>query len=182
MNSPATRSRRSSGDTVETFIRPRLEKVIAGTDAGGITETVGWAGGGGYTEAKVAPSMFPDVGGTVVLSDWATNGQLAAAVAARLKFPHAPDGPFAGRKGRTRLAVLDGMLTTGIAEYLVGHLDEAENLVAFAMTLEEGVAELLRDLRPGSRARKVPRDLARSGKLPPRLIRLESTPIGGTSR
>jgi adenine-specific DNA-methyltransferase len=78
-----------------------------------------------------------------------------------------------GRKGRTRLAVLDGMLTTGVADHLLEQLGERENLVVVAMTLEEGVAEHLRKQRPGSRARKVPRDLARSGKLAPRLVRLE---------
>jgi adenine-specific DNA-methyltransferase len=117
--------------------------------------------------------MFEDVDGTVVLSDWVTSGQLAEAVAAQLKFAFEPDGPFVGRKGRTRLAVLDGMLTTGVADHLLEQLGERENLVVVAMTLEEGVAEHLRKQRPGSRARKVPRDLARSGKLAPRLVRLE---------
>ena len=171
-----------SADTVDTFVRPRLRKVIDGDDPGGITEAVEWQGGGGYTEAKAAPSMFEDVNGTVVLADWATNGQLAEAVAAQLKFPAEPYGPFVGRKGRTRLAVLDGMLTTGIADYLAHQLEETENVVVVAMSLEEGVAEHLRALRPGSRARKVPRDLARSGKLPPRLVRLDRTTDGGQYR
>jgi adenine-specific DNA-methyltransferase len=161
-----------SAETVDAFVRPRLCKVVDGEDPGGITDAVSWAGGGGFTEARVAPSMFEDVDGTVVLSDWVTNGQLAEAVAAQLKFTVEPDGPFVGRKGRTRLAVLDGMLTMGVADLLLEQLDERENLVVVAMSLEEGVAEHLRMQRPGSRARKVPRDLARSGKLAPRLVRL----------
>ena len=171
-----------SGETVGKFVRPRLQKIIDGTDPGGITDEAEWKKGGGYTESRVAPSMFEDVEGTIVLSDWATNGQLAEAVAAQLKFTTEADGPFVGRKGRTRLAVLDGMLTTGIAEYLAGQLEDKENVVVIAMTLEEGVAEHLRALRPGSRARKVPRDLARPGKLPPRLVRIERTTNGEQDR
>ncbi len=162
-----------SADTVDTFIVPRLGKVVDGGGSGGVSEAVVWKGGGGFTEARVAPSMFEDVDGTVVLADWATNGQLAEAVAAQLKFGLDPEGPFVGRKGRTRLSVLDGMLTVGVADHLLDQLDERENLVVVAMTLEEGVAEHLRKQRPGSRARKVPRDLARSGKLAPRLVRLD---------
>lgn len=163
-----------SGDTVDTFVRPRLKKVVDGADPGGVTDMVGWQGGGGFSEVKVAPSMFEQVDGNVVLSDWAVNGQLAAAVAAQLKFAREPDGPFVGRRGRTRLAVLDGMLTAGLAEHLVGHLGEQETLVVVAMALQAGVAEHVRTLRPGSRARKVPRDLARSATVPPRLARLDS--------
>ena len=170
-----------SGDTVDTFVRPRLKKVVAGSDPGGITDAVIWQGGGGFIEAKVAPSMFEQVGSNVVLSDWAVNGQLAEAVAAQLKFTQEQHGPFVGRRGRTRLAVLDGMLTTGLAEHLVGHLGEQETVVVVAMAMEEGVAEHLRALRPGSRARKVPRDLARSGKIPPRLVRLGGATDGGTT-
>ena len=159
-------------DTVEAFVRPRLAAVVDGRDDGGVSQDVGWQGGGGFTEARVAPSMFEDVEGLVVLSDWATKGSLAEMVAAQLKFSLEPDGPFVGRKGRTRLAVLDGMLTTGIADLLLGQLAEQENLVVVALALEEGVADHLRKQRPGSRARKVPRDLARAGRLPSRLVRL----------
>jgi adenine-specific DNA-methyltransferase len=169
-------------DTVDSFVRPRLRKVVDGEDPGGITEAVSWNGGGGFSEARVAPSMFENVDGTVVLSDWVTSGQLAEAVAAQLKFAFEPDGPFAGRKGRTRLAVLDGMLTMAVADHLLEQLGERENLVIVAMTLEEGVADHLRKERPGSRARKVPRDLARSGKLAPRLVRLERVTQQGEGR
>lgn len=162
-----------SGDTIERFVLPRLRKVVDGDDAGGITDAVEWTGGGGFTEARVAPSMFETIDGTVVLSDWATNGPLAEMVAAQLKFTPENRGPFAGRKGRTRLAVIDGMLTIGVADHLLDQLGERENLVVVAMTLEDGVEEQLRKQRPGSRARKVPRDLARSGKLPSRLVRLD---------
>lgn len=46
------------GDHCETHIVPRLNKVIDGDDSGGITEAVGWKGGGGYRYLKLAPSLL----------------------------------------------------------------------------------------------------------------------------
>ena len=52
--------------------------------------------------------MFEDHDGTIVLADWATGGELSQAVAAQLRYELEPDGPFCGRRGRSRLAVLEG--------------------------------------------------------------------------
>ena len=47
----------------------------------------------------------------VYLAEWATNGRLSEASAAQLHFQVEADPPFAGRKGRMRLAVIDGLVT-----------------------------------------------------------------------
>ena len=161
-----------SEDNVSRFVRPRLEKVVKGEDPGGVTETAGWTGGGGFRAVEVGPSMFEELDGRFVLAGWATNGALADAVCAQLGYTRDPDGPYAGRKGRSRLAVIDGMLTGPVAEHLIFGLGDADTLVVVAHALEPGVEELVRRLRRGSRARKVPRDLARRGVLPSRLVRL----------
>jgi adenine-specific DNA-methyltransferase len=72
-----------SRETVETVALPRLTRVIGGEDSGGVTQSTGWQGGGGFRVLDVAPSMFYVIGGRVVLADWATGGALAEAVAAR---------------------------------------------------------------------------------------------------
>ena len=36
------------GDHAQTYIVPRLKKVIDAKDDGGVTEVTGWKGGGGY--------------------------------------------------------------------------------------------------------------------------------------
>lgn len=46
------------GDHAHTHIVPRLEKVVNGTDAGGITGSVGWKGGGGFRYYRLAPSLL----------------------------------------------------------------------------------------------------------------------------
>jgi adenine-specific DNA-methyltransferase len=45
-------------ETAHTHIIPRLRKVIDGTDQGGISESVGWKGGGGFRYYKLAPSVL----------------------------------------------------------------------------------------------------------------------------
>lgn len=42
------------------FTLPRLTKVVAGEDPGGITKSAGWEGGGGFRTVTVGPSMYED--------------------------------------------------------------------------------------------------------------------------
>ena len=44
------------GDHCHTHIIPRLQKVIDGTDPGGITQAVDWQGGGGFRYCQSASS------------------------------------------------------------------------------------------------------------------------------
>lgn len=46
------------GEHCHTHIIPRLKKVIDGEDPGGITEAVGWKGGGGFRYNRLAPSLL----------------------------------------------------------------------------------------------------------------------------
>lgn len=47
-----------TGEHCHTHILPRLHKVIDGQDSGGITEAVGWLGGGGFRYYRLAPSLL----------------------------------------------------------------------------------------------------------------------------
>ena len=46
------------GEHCHTHIITRLKKVIDGQDPGGITENVGWKGGGGFRYYRLAPSLL----------------------------------------------------------------------------------------------------------------------------
>lgn len=50
------------GEHCETRIVPRLRKVIGGDDAGGITEDVEWAGGGGFSYCRLGEPLFSEDG------------------------------------------------------------------------------------------------------------------------
>ncbi|MGO9181166.1 MAG: site-specific DNA-methyltransferase [Candidatus Limnocylindrales bacterium] len=142
--------------TVDTYARPRLAKVIRGEDPGGITADVGWSGGGGFRVLEVAPSMFEADKGLVFLAEWMANGKLAEGTAAQLGFEWEPDPPFAGRKGRTRLAVVDGVVNEAVVRLLVDALPERERVVVCGTGIDTDARAVLRELRPGSTLRKIP--------------------------
>lgn len=150
-----------SADNIATFTLPRLEMVVGGKDPGGVTEKTGWVGGGGFRLLDIAPSVYEVVDNTILLTENVTAGQLAESVAAQLGFDFEPNGVFAGAKGRMRLCVVDGVLNDDIARLIAGALQEKERVTVVATACEPGAEDLVRSLVPGSRVRKVPRDLAR---------------------
>jgi adenine-specific DNA-methyltransferase len=146
-------------ETLQTFTFPRLERVVRGDDGIGITGAVEWKGGGGFRVLDVSPSMFADDGGVVVLSEWATNGLLAEATAAQLRFEYEADAPFAARRGRTRLAVIDGLVSEDVVRILVESLALDERVVICGTAVDPAARELVRELRPGSTIRKIPQSI-----------------------
>lgn len=153
-------------DTIDTFMAPRLKMVVEGEDPGGITEEAGWEGGGGFRVLDVAPSMYEEDAGVIVLAEWATNGKLSEATAAQLGFEHEPDPPFCGRRRRIRLAVIDGHADEVLVRELVRSLADGEKLSLCATSLDPKAAELLAKLRPGSQARVIPEDILLSYRTP----------------
>jgi adenine-specific DNA-methyltransferase len=146
-------------ETVKTFAVPRLTRVVEGTDTGGITTEVQWNGGGGFRILDVAPSMFRDDGGQVFLSEWATNGKLAEATAAQLHYNYEYDPPFCGRRGRSRLAVVDGVVNEGVVRLLTPALADSERLIVCGTAIDPAARDALRSLRPGSTVRKIPQSI-----------------------
>ena len=115
-----------------------------------------WDGGGGFRVLAVAPSMFEADGGLVFLADWMANGTLAEATAAQLGFTYELDPPFSGRKGRTRLAVIDGVVNESVVRLIVSALPERERVVVCGTGIDTDARPILRELRPGSTLRKIP--------------------------
>jgi len=148
-------------DTIAAFTAPRLQKVVDGEDPGGITESAGWTGGGGFRTVTAAPTMYEHTPVGVMLADWATGERFARAVAGQLGFTWegAAAAPYCGRSGRMRLAVVDGTLGTEEARNLLAALGDRERATIVAKTILPGVEELVAQESPGSRVRKAPRDL-----------------------
>ncbi len=154
-----------SAETIAAFTKPRLGKVVAGADAGGITTESEWSGGGGFRVLTVGPSLFERVGSRVLLADWAKGAEFAQAVAAQLGFLYEPDGPFAGLKGRTRLAVVDGTADDVVVQSIVSYLEDNERVMVVAKAVAPGTEQVLRQLSMGSQLLKAPGDLVRRGKV-----------------
>jgi adenine-specific DNA-methyltransferase len=145
-----------SVETFDTYVIPRLTKVINDKDPGGVTEQTAWTGGGGFRILDVAPSMFDEDEGTVYLAAWATSSRLAEVCAAQMHYDFEPEPPFAGRRGRTRLAVIDGLVNEDVIRLLVANLPDDERLVVCGTAVDPAARTLLRELRRGSSVRKIP--------------------------
>jgi adenine-specific DNA-methyltransferase len=79
------------GEHCHTHIIPRLKKVIDGEDKGGVTEAVGWKGGGGFRYYKLAPSLIVnDRWGNPVINPAYNAAMLAEALAKLEGFTYAP--------------------------------------------------------------------------------------------
>jgi len=148
-----------NADTLQTFTRLRMTKVVGGEDPGGITQLMDWHGGGGFRILHVAPSMFEAVDGQVFLSEWATNGTLSEVTAAQLHYDYQYDPPFCGRRGRSRLAVIDGLVNEAVVRLVANALAEDQRLVICGTAIDPAAREVLRTLRPGSSVRKIPHSI-----------------------
>ena len=79
------------GEHCHTHVIPRLRKVIDGEDKGGVTESTGWQGGGGFRYYKLAPSLIVnDRWGNPVINPEYNPAQLAEAIAKLEGFTYAP--------------------------------------------------------------------------------------------
>src|SRR5690606_5697698 len=79
------------GEHCHTHIIPRLKKVIDGEDKGGITDAVGWRGGGGFRYYHLAPSLLEkDKWGNWVINKTYNPAMLAQAVCKLEGFTYAP--------------------------------------------------------------------------------------------
>jgi len=90
------------GEHCHTHIIPRLTKVIDGEDPGGITEAVGWKGGGGFRYYRLAPSLLTqDMWGNWVISKEFNAPMLAEAVCKLEGFTYAPSDTLYWQHGRS---------------------------------------------------------------------------------
>lgn len=79
------------GEHAKTHIVPRMQKVIDGTDKGGVTGATNWKGGGGYRFFRLAPSLLQkDVWGNWVISKDYNAEMLAEAMCKHFNYVYAP--------------------------------------------------------------------------------------------
>jgi adenine-specific DNA-methyltransferase len=79
------------GEHCHTHIILRLKKVINGEDQGGVTQAVGWKGGGGFRYFRLAPSLLEqDRWGNWVINKQYNAAMLAEAVCKHEGFTYAP--------------------------------------------------------------------------------------------
>jgi adenine-specific DNA-methyltransferase len=90
------------GDHCHTDIIPRLRKVIDGEDLGGVTEAVGWKGGGGFRYYRLAPSLLEkDKWGNWIINKQYNAPMLAQALCKVEGFIYAPSDSLYWQHGHS---------------------------------------------------------------------------------
>jgi adenine-specific DNA-methyltransferase len=90
------------GEHCHTHCIPRLQKVCDGTDQGGISEAVGWKGGGGFKYYYLAPSLLKkDKYNNWVIEEKYNADMLAAAMAKHCNFKYQPSEEVYWKQGRS---------------------------------------------------------------------------------
>lgn len=116
--------------------------------------TTNWYGGGGFRHLIVGQSMFEVIDGDAYLAEWARGGRLQRAVAAQFGFRYDDSTyPFVGRKGRLRLAVIDGSVDASLVEHIQSYLAEGEAVAIYATSVDSTARSAL---SRGSSLEKVP--------------------------
>lgn len=90
------------GEHCHTHCIPRLQKVVDGTDQGGISEAISWKGGGGFKFYNLAPSLLKkDKYGNFVIDEAYNANMLAAAMAKHEGFKYQPDAENYWKQGQS---------------------------------------------------------------------------------
>ena len=90
------------GEHCHTHCLPRLKKVVDGADPGGITEAVGWKGGGGFRYYRLAPSLLlRDKWNQLVINPEFNAPMLAEAVCKLEGFTYAPSETLYWQQGHS---------------------------------------------------------------------------------
>ncbi len=90
------------GEHCHTHCIPRLQKVCDGTDQGGISDAVGWKGGGGFKYYYLAPSLLKqDKYDNWVINPEYNGNMLASAMAKHEGFRYQPDEQIYWKQGQS---------------------------------------------------------------------------------
>ncbi len=90
------------GEHIDTYCAPRLRAVINGQDPGGVTESTGWKGGGGFRYFRLAPSLLEkDHWGNWVINKEYNAAMLAEALCKLEGFTYAPSDSVYWQHGRS---------------------------------------------------------------------------------
>jgi adenine-specific DNA-methyltransferase len=113
------------GEHCHTHIIPRLKKVIDGADPGGITEAMGWKGGGGFRYYRLAPSLLAqDKWGNWIISREYNAPMLAEAVCKLEGFTYGPSETVYWQQGHSTERDFIYVTTQALGHEQLQHLSD----------------------------------------------------------
>jgi adenine-specific DNA-methyltransferase len=113
------------GEHCHTHIIPRLKKVIDGADPGGVTESTGWKGGGGFRYYRLAPSLLEqDSFGNWIINKKFNPAMLAEAVCKLEGFRYEPSETVYWQHGKATENDYIYVTTQTLSRDQLAHLSE----------------------------------------------------------
>lgn len=131
------------GEHAYTHCKTRLEKVVDGTDQGGISKTVGWKGGGGFKFYELAPSFVTvDEFGNPVIDSYYNDTKLIRAMCKLMNYIFSPSPRDYWKQGKGQgnnsIYVTTQMLSVAMVQQIVRHLSPNETLLICPKKFEPG--------------------------------------------
>lgn len=157
------------GDHCYTHCEPRLQKVIDGTDQGGISKAVNWQGGGGYKFYELAPSLLKkDEFDNWIIEPKYDAEMLAEAMAKHEGYKFSPDENNVYKQGYSTekdfIFTTTQFLSLDLLNKIASRIEEDESLLICATHFEEGVGRAFSNIT----VKKIPQmllDRCEFGKL-----------------
>ena len=139
------------GEHAYTHCKVRMDKVIAGEDAGGITKAQNWQGGGGYRFFELAPTLIEkDSFDEPVINEGYDANRLAAAVALHEGFRYQPDASLFWKQSvgsdRSFLFVTTRHVTSAYLDAIRDTMADGEYLLIACTSFEEGLSRAYKNI------------------------------------
>ena len=148
------------GDHAYTHCKVRLDKVIDGSDQGGISKAVNWQGGGAYKFYELAPTLISkDEFGEYIINKSYDAEMLSSAVALHEGFTFAPDSEIFWKQAKgnenSYLFVTTRHITAAYLDTIKSTMQEDEYLIIACKSFESGLERLY----PNITIKKIPQML-----------------------
>lgn len=145
------------GEHCFTHCIPRLQKVIDGTDQGGISKAVGWKGGGGYHFYELAPSLLVKNSKLPIyqINPSYTFEMLCEAICKIEGFRYKPRDIFHGHSSEKRfIHITTEFINAGYIKSLTARLSEGQSLLVYGTKIQSGMV-----LPENIEVKRIPKDL-----------------------
>ncbi len=135
------------GEHAYSHCKVRLDKVIDGTDQGGISKAVEWKGGGGYKFYELAPSFVViDEFGNPIVDSYYNDTKLIRAMCKLTNYTFAPSATEYWKHGKgqgsNNIYVTTQMLSVAMVQQIASHLGTNETLLICPKKFEPGCKEV----------------------------------------
>ena len=139
------------GDHAYTHCKVRLDKVIKGEDAGGITKAVKWTKGGGYKFYELAPTLIKlDAFGEPVINKEYDADRLAAAVALHEGFNYQPDAECFWKQSvgneQSYLFVTTTHISAQHLDAIKNTMQDGEFLIIACKSFDQGIEKAYKEI------------------------------------